>query len=188
MSHVYRYRVTSNVTSPVVAETNNEEDRADVCPRSVRKRRLFGFADTTPARLQPTPEPAPTLIPTLSVRSPSGGSSPVDLVLSRELLSIYLPPSPPVCAYLPFSSSFICHKNVPLPSLSPFSLFLALPSHLFLSATDTPSRPTQLTRASLHYFLRSRQATVYCPPRRVPFNSLRSNDCPYFFGHHVDPL
>jgi hypothetical protein len=28
--HVWRYGVTVNVTSPVVAETNNEEDRADV--------------------------------------------------------------------------------------------------------------------------------------------------------------
>jgi len=30
VGHVYRYVVTGNVTSPVVAETNNEEDRADV--------------------------------------------------------------------------------------------------------------------------------------------------------------
>ena len=30
VGHVCRYVVTSNVTSPVVAETNNEEDRADV--------------------------------------------------------------------------------------------------------------------------------------------------------------
>ena len=58
-SHVCRYGVTDNVTSPVVAETNNEEDRTDIYPRSVRKRRLLGFADTTPARPQPTPTPAP---------------------------------------------------------------------------------------------------------------------------------
>ena len=50
VSHVLRYRVTDNVTFPVVAETNNEEDRADVYPRSVRKRRLLGFTDTTPDR------------------------------------------------------------------------------------------------------------------------------------------
>ena len=30
VGHVCRYVVTGNVTSPVVAETNNEEDRADV--------------------------------------------------------------------------------------------------------------------------------------------------------------
>lgn len=116
-SHVRRYGVTGNVTSPVVAETNNEEDRADVYPRSVRKRRLLGFADTTPAKPQPTPTPAPAPIPTPSVRSPSGGSSPVDLVPSREVCA-YIPL---LCAYLPFSSPFIPSKNAPLP-IFPFFL------------------------------------------------------------------
>jgi len=123
-SHVCRYGVTVNVTSPVVAETNNEEDRADVYPRSVRKRRLLGFADTTPATPQPTPTPAPALIPTRSVRSPSGGSSPVDLVLSRE-----------VCPYISLLSSRLCVSPLllsfhPLRKCSPLSSFpfFSLPS------------------------------------------------------------
>lgn len=119
VGHVRRYGVTGNVTSPVVAETNNEEDRADVYTRSVRKRRLPGFADTTPARHQPTPKPAQSSIPTPSVRSPSGGSSPVVLVLSRE-----------VCPYISLLSSRLCVSPLlpffHLPKKMPPSLISAL--------------------------------------------------------------
>ena len=148
-------------------------------------------SETTPAwicRYNPGqatihPYACPRFIPTFSVRSPSGGSSPVELVLSRGVC----PYISPVCAYLPFSSPSTFWKNVPLHHLSPFSPALALPSHLSLSTTDTPSRPTQPTRPSLSYFLRSRQVFVYCPPRRVSFYPSHPNDRASFNVHRLDP-
>ena len=86
-----------------------------------------------PGQAHSTPESAPASIPTPSVRSPSGGSSPVDLVLSRRTSVHISPSSTPACAYLPFSSTLTLEKNAPLPSLCPFSPVHALPSHLSLS-------------------------------------------------------
>jgi hypothetical protein len=127
------------VTSPVVAETNNEEDRADVYSRTARKRRLLGFTDTITDRFQSTPDPAPALIPTRSVRSPSGGSSPVDLVLSRELLSIHLP----------LHSSRLCVSSL-LPN---FHLrkkcFPLVPFHLFLPSSRFPFTSFSLQQTRL---------------------------------------
>jgi hypothetical protein len=156
-----RYRVTDNVTSPVVAETNNEEDRADVYSRTVRKRRLPGFTDTITDRFQSTPDTAPALIPTRSVRSPSGGSSPVDLVLSRELLSIHLPLHPSRLCVSSLLPNFHLTKNAFPLSLS---TFLSRPhaSHSPLSLCNRHAFASNPTDPSvLNYPLRSRQVALY---------------------------
>ena len=84
-------------------------DRADVYPRSVRKRRLLGFADTTPVRPQPS-----LRLPPLPSRLPPSGRRPVghpQWTWSPAEKSVRISPSsPPACAYLPSSPSFIFSK------------------------------------------------------------------------------
>jgi hypothetical protein len=123
VGHVYRYSVTGNVTSPAVAETNNEESTERTFTLGV-----FGNDACLDLQIQPRsglcqPLRLPPFIPTPSVRSPSGGSSPVDLVLSREVCPYIslLSSRRYVSPLLPFFHLLKNKKNAPLPSLCPFS-------------------------------------------------------------------
>jgi hypothetical protein len=166
-------------------QRGGQSGRLDVYPRSVRKRRLLGFADTTRPGLSPPPR-----LPLPPSRLAPSGRRPVAIASKPgpqpRSLSIYLPPFRPSVRISP--SPLLPSSPKMLPSaLFPFSPVLTLPSHLFLSATDTPSRPTQPPRASLSSFLRSRQVFVCCPARRVSSNPSRPYDRACFVAHHVDP-
>ena len=110
VSHVCRYGVTKNVTSPVVAETNNEESTERTFALGV-----FGNDACLDLQIQPRSGLAhPLRLPPLPSRLPPSGRRPVghrQWTWSSAEKSVRISPSsPPVCAYLPSSSPFIFSK------------------------------------------------------------------------------
>jgi hypothetical protein len=88
-----RYRVTDNVTSPVVARNQQRGGQSGRLPPECSETTPAWICrydpGQAPANPQVCPRPHPDSLRPVAV---SGAPSPVDLVLSRELLSIHLPP------------------------------------------------------------------------------------------------